>query len=182
MAFCNYVGQYGTPYISGEKNSQKIVLVDARVAAEGDAKKHELAICLSPIVVLADSAILVRFFEVSSKFKLFTLDRTWSNKILHTTSDNLLPVSHNDYGSDNPNHLIFRAEVSVFDINNCLLHSRKHIKYVASGDFDGTIVIYRNLILNFSYANFQVTFICSAKDIVLAYFNYLLLIVFRTIA
>lgn len=78
------------------------MLVDARVAAEGDAKKHELAICLSPIVVLADSAILVRFFEVSSKFKLFSsilifsgflivifeaLDRTWSNKILHTTSD-----------------------------------------------------------------------------------------------
>uniref|UniRef100_A0A158Q720 Glycosyltransferase family 92 protein n=1 Tax=Elaeophora elaphi TaxID=1147741 RepID=A0A158Q720_9BILA len=138
-----------------------VVLQEARVIPNRP-RKHYLAVCLQPIFLLADWTLLVQFFEIwiaqgVTKFCVYVQSMTPEvdallrvyehSKDVEVERINWAPLptagaaSHDNATSHNndPNLRIYRTEVTT-SINDCLLRSRGHAKYVISSDLDEIVV------------------------------------------
>ncbi|VDK66435.1 unnamed protein product [Onchocerca ochengi] len=135
-----------------------IVLQEARVMPK-QPRKHYLAVCLQPIFLLADWTLLVQFFEIwiaqgVTKFCVYVQSMTPEVDALlrvyeHSKDVEVerinwapLPTGEVAVNEDNPNLRIYRTEVTT-SINDCVLRSRGHAKYVISSDLDEILVIYK---------------------------------------
>ncbi|VDN25154.1 unnamed protein product [Gongylonema pulchrum] len=134
-----------------------VKLHDARVLPDGP-RKHKLAVCLQPVYLLADWTLLVQFFEIwiaqgATKFYMYiqsmapevdALLRVYehsSDLDVERVEWGSLPTADANPGKNDPNLRMFRME-AITSINDCLLRSRGHAKYVAIMDLDEIVVTY----------------------------------------
>ncbi|VDK45507.1 unnamed protein product [Anisakis simplex] len=145
----------------GNSTRYALRLHDAR--ANKSEPKHQLAVCLQPIFLLADWTILIQFFEtwiVQGATKFYIYAHSMAPEVdallrVYEADTNIdvervhwapLPVNKNTSADDDPNYLIYRTEV-VTAVNDCVLRSRGQTKYVVSSDLDEIIVPFKNVSL-----------------------------------
>uniref|UniRef100_A0A915ASB8 Glycosyltransferase family 92 protein n=2 Tax=Parascaris univalens TaxID=6257 RepID=A0A915ASB8_PARUN len=148
-------------FVSTERDKgirHRVRLHDAR--AKKPTRKHELAVCLQPIFLLADWTILIQFFEtwivqgatkfyvyvhsmapeVDALLRVYESDRSVDIERIPWAP---LPIENGTPSAEDPNFFIYRTEV-VTAVNDCVLRSRGKAKYVVSSDLDEIIVPFHN--------------------------------------
>ncbi|VDM38788.1 unnamed protein product [Toxocara canis] len=143
-----------------DKKSTRYPLRLRDVRTKKTNRRHKLAVCLQPIFLLADWTILVQFFEtwivqgatkfyvyvhsmapeVDALLRVYEADHNVDVERVHWAP---LPVRNDVSPTDDPNFYIYRTEV-VTAVNDCVLRSRGHAKYVVSSDLDEIIVPFHN--------------------------------------